>query len=389
MNSFFESIGLNEKDRAEVIQISKQLRTKVKELDYYNSNHIIPDEELLEKIESVLGISRLHIKVKMGIFDREVIMALDKFKLSSSSSINEKSFLNRSNGNEFKPEFSSELGNLFKGDCISYLKTVKSKSYDLIFADPPFNLNKFYLSEIDDNISAGQYLDWCYEWIDECIRTLKPGGSLFLWNLPKWNTFLSSYLNNKLLFRHWISVDIKYSLPISGKLYPSHYSLLYYSKGKPRTFKPDRLPMEVCKNCFSDIKDYGGYKNKMNPYGINLTDVWYDIPPVRHNKYKRRKEANELSIKLIDRIIEMSTEEGDMVFDPFGGSGTTYIVAELKGRKWEGIELGPIDDIVNRFKILEEEKKILNKYRNNYNHLFPPKVKAKRMQLKMWTDESF
>lgn len=51
----------------------------------------------------------------------------------------------------------------------------------------------------------------------------------------------------------------------------------------------------------------------MNPLGISLTDVWYDIPPVRHPKYKARKDANELSVKLLDRIIEMSTDVGDTI----------------------------------------------------------------------------
>jgi site-specific DNA-methyltransferase (adenine-specific) len=136
------------------------------------------------------------------------------------------------------------------------------------------------------------------------------GGSLFIWNLPKWNTSISGYLNNLLTFRHWISVDIKCNLPISARLYPSHYSLLYYCKGeKPKTFHPDRLPMQVCPSCKTDLRDYGGYKDKMNPRGVNLTDVWYDIPPVRHAKYKRR-DANELSLKLLDRVIEMASEEG-------------------------------------------------------------------------------
>lgn len=90
--------------------------------------------------------------------------------------------------------------------------------------------------------------------------------------------------------------------------------------------------MEICPKCFTDLKDYGGYKDKMNPDGTNLTDVWYDIPPVRHSKYKKREGANELSIKLLDRIVEMASEEGDIVFDPFGGSGTTYAVAEIKKR---------------------------------------------------------
>jgi site-specific DNA-methyltransferase (adenine-specific) len=72
----------------------------------------------------------------------------------------------------------------------------------------------------------------------------------------------------------------------------------------------------------------------MSPKGVNLTDVWWDISPVRHAKYKRRNGANELSLKIMDRVIEMSTDEGDLVLDPFGGAGTTYMAAELKGRRW-------------------------------------------------------
>jgi len=149
------------------------------------------------------------------------------------------------------------------------------------------------------------------------------------------------------------------------------------------------MPMEVCPKCLSDIKDYGGYKDKMNPKGINLTDVWDDIPPVRHKKYKGRPEANELSIKLMDRIIEMASNPGDIIFDPFGGSGTTYVVAGIKNRRWVGIELGPVDGIVSRLNEKEKEKEFLNKYRQDYNALFPKKIKEKRKQMKLWTDESF
>jgi site-specific DNA-methyltransferase (adenine-specific) len=262
-------------------------------------------------------------------------------------------------------------------------------SVDLIFADPPFNLNKLYPSNIDDNLKAGQYLRWCEQWIDGCIRILKPGAGLFIWNLPKWNTHLSEYLNHRLTFRHWIAVDIKYSLPIRGRLYPSHYSLLYYCKGeKPKVFHPDRLPMDICPHCVGDLKDYGGYKNKMNPDGVNLTDVWLDIPPVRHKKYKKRNGANELSVKLLDRIIEMASDEGDMVFDPFGGSGTTYAVAEIKKRKWIGIEIGPVDDIIARLENIDDDARYIDKIRQDLNRLITIRDLKRRMDMGWWTPDS-
>ena len=195
--------------------------------------------------------------------------------------------------------------------------------------------------------------------------------------------------NGRMTFRHWISVDIKYSLPIKGRLYPSHYSLLYYCKGeKPSRFHPDRLPMDICPHCVGDLKDYGGYKHKMNPDGINITDVWLDIPPVRHKKYKKRNGANELSIKLLDRIIEMASDEGDIVFDPFGGSGTTYAVSEIKNRRWLGIEIGPVNDILNRFKNIDDDAAYLKKIRKNINCLITKTDLKRRIENNWWTPET-
>jgi hypothetical protein len=124
-------------------------------------------------------------------------------------------------------------------------------------------------------------------WLVELVRVLKPGGFLFLWNLPKWSLTLGARLAAQLT--HWIAVDMKYSLAISGRLYPSHYSLLYFVKGKKAAiFHPDRLPTPCWRHCGGELRDYGSYKNKMNPKGVNLSDVWSDISPVRHAKYKKR-----------------------------------------------------------------------------------------------------
>jgi site-specific DNA-methyltransferase (adenine-specific) len=152
-----------------------------------------------------------------------------------------------------------------------------------------------------------------------------------------------------MTFRHWIAVDIKLSLPIPGRLYPSHYSLLYYTKGKPKTFARPRVPVPVCRHCGGDIKDYGGHRGKLHPAGLNLTDVWTDIPPVRHRATKRRA-ANELSVKLLRRVLEIATEPGDTVLDPFGGSGTTFAAAEELGRRWIGVELGDCEPIARRLR---------------------------------------
>ena len=241
-------------------------------------------------------------------------------------------------------------GALFDCDCMEILPVVRDEVVDTVFADPPFNLGKEYGHNCTDELPDSEYLEWCHRWIRECVRTLKPGGALFLYNLPKWNILLGAYLASLgMAFRHWIAVEISACLPIPGRLPPSHYSLLYYTKGRPKTFRRIRTPILTCRHCGGEVKDYGGHRDAMNPKGVNLKDVWTDIPPVRHWKFKsRERRANALSTKILDRVVEMSTCPGDLVLDPFGGSGTTYAVCENKDRRWLGMEIDFAQEIVER-----------------------------------------
>lgn len=280
--------------------------------------------------------------------------------------------------NKAKKVFETDYGELYRGDCLSTLELMDNDSIDCIFADPPFNLAKDYGKNIDDVLQEELYLEWTRAWLDGCIDKLKPGGALYVYNIPKWAIPIAHHLNQKLTFRSWITVDLTLSMPISGRLYPSHYALLYFIKGKkPRHFAPPRVPIVTCVRCGQEQKDYGGYKKKMNPNGVNIRDVWTDIPPVRHSRYKNR-DANELSLKLLDRVLDISTKEGDLVFDPFGGSGTTYVAAELKKRQWVGSELGDCKPIIKRLKMPKEDINVLRRYRKDVNKLFSDDAIEKR-----------
>jgi site-specific DNA-methyltransferase (adenine-specific) len=260
------------------------------------------------------------------------------------------SYIHCEKANVPSPFHVSDSGVLFSGDCLDILPYVKDNVVDTVFADPPFNLGKTYGKHTNDLRSDDAYVKWCQDWLAECVRILKPGGSIFIYNLPQWNILLGAFLLEQgLWFRHWIAVAISACMPIFGKLHPTHYSILYYSKGKPKTFRRIRTPIETCRHCGGEIKDYGGHRKAMSPNGVTLKDVWTDITPVRHRKFKSEKyQANVLSTKMLERIVEMSTVAGDVILDPFGGSGTTYVVCEVKARYWLGIDIDSCPQIVQR-----------------------------------------
>lgn len=389
-DQFFSALGKEIPDKQTYKYISQLTGIPINRLKYYNQKNIIPTGNDLDVICAEFGVSETYLQLKMGRID---LKTLDLIQKHADTIYEEIKIIDTKKNKEilysFKPTLETNNGTLYNGDCIAVCNTIKNDSVDMVFSDPPFNLDKLYPSNINDSLKEEEYLKWTQEWIKECIRILKPGGSFFLWNLPIWNGKIINYLNGRLNFKHWIATDIKCSLPIQGRLYPSHYSLLYFVKGdKANTFNSDRLPAQLCPKCFGDLKDYGGYKHKMNPLGISLTDIWIDIPPVRHKKYKKRSGSNELNIKLLDRVIEMSTKEGDTIFDPFGGSGTTYIISEIKNRRWIGSEIDNCDIIKERFENIQDEIKYLNEIRGKLNSLFPEKVREERKKRGLWTVES-
>ena len=247
-----------------------------------------------------------------------------------------------------KPVLTTQYGALFSSDCLAILKELKEETVDCVFADPPFNLGKDYKNGFKDKTSEADYYEWCHQWIAECSRILKPGGAFFIYALPEIAVRFAAFMRERLTFRHWIAITMKGSYSRGKKLYPAHYALLYFTRGDPKTFNRVRLPIPVCRHCGGEIKDYGGHRDKLNPEGLNLTDFWDDTSPNRHKKFKVRPGVNELKLVVPERAILMSTDEGDLVLDPFGGGGSTYQAAEKNRRRWLGIEKYDCPYIIKR-----------------------------------------
>ncbi|PKL44903.1 MAG: restriction endonuclease [Planctomycetes bacterium HGW-Planctomycetes-1] len=245
------------------------------------------------------------------------------------------------------------LNQIIQGDCLTLFQNIPDNSVDITFADPPFNLKKKYNST-KDSLALQEYLNWCELWIGEMVRVTKPTGSIFLHNIPKWLTYYSAFLNKIAHFKHWISWDAPTS-PMGKSLQPAHYGILFYAKDPAQTkFYEIRYPHKRCRKCNYLHKDYGGKKAGLHPFGPLMSDVWTDIHRIKHNKY-RDEHPCQLPIHLLERIILMSTDENDIVLDPFSGTGTTAIAAKRLGRKYIGFELDDEYVRISESKLLQEE----------------------------------
>ena len=262
------------------------------------------------------------------------------------------------------------LNTLHRGKCLEVLKKIPSHTVDLAFADPPFNLTINYNGYADQR-EKNDYIGWCKRWLVEYERVLKPGGALVVLNLPKWSVLLADFLcrTKGLYLQNWIVWN---ALPEpKGVLMPAHYSLLYFTKGKTpgrfnycnmengwqpfeeAVFPPDRA--DVCRRTLCIRKR----RASASTWRGELTDIWYDIHRDRRNNRRAiltKTHPCPTPEALIDRVIRLTTNAGDVVLDAFAGVGTTALVAERLDRKYIAIEQ---DDLYN----LAAEKRIVERKR--------------------------
>jgi site-specific DNA-methyltransferase (adenine-specific) len=228
-------------------------------------------------------------------------------------------------------------GSIYCADALEFTKSISTSTVDLIFLDPPFNLGKQYIESDSrhDRRPESEYLLWMQSVLKECIRGLSQGGALYLYHLPKWALRFGAFLDgcDGLSFRHWIAVSMKNGFVRGDSLYPAHYALLYFSKGKASRFQRPKIQPAKCRHCSGTIKDYGGYKGIIEEKGVNLSDVWEDLSPVRHKRTKSRSQ-NELPHALTDRVLSISGFSGGVFVDPFAGSGSAVLSAASAGMKF-------------------------------------------------------
>ncbi len=243
------------------------------------------------------------------------------------------------------------INKIICGDCIELLNGAKEPFADLIFADPPFNIGYQY-DKYNDKLKSEKYIAWTRDWISACFNVLKPNGSFYIAIGDDYAANVKVITDELGLFlRNWIIWHYTFGQQTKNKFARSHTHIFYFTKDKKNfTFNDHAIRVPSDRQLTYNDK-------RANPVGKIPDDVW--------NKYSRVcgtfKERTgwhpcQMPENLLARIVAVSSRPGDLVLDPFSGSGTTTAAAYQLGRKYAGIDISE-KYVENTVKRMAELKK--------------------------------
>ncbi|KUG20973.1 adenine-specific methyltransferase [hydrocarbon metagenome] len=232
---------------------------------------------------------------------------------------------------------------LYHGDCLAFLETIPDESLQLIVTSPPYNIGKEY----EKRLEIDEYLAQQGSVIRECTRALRPEGSI-CWEVgnyvengeivPLDILLYDCFRQNRLKLRNRIIWHFGHGLHCRRRFSGRYESILWFTKGDDYVFDLDavRIPQK-----YPGKKHFQGTKAgeySCNPAGKNPSDVW-DIPNVKSNHIEKTCHPCQFPVALAERLVLALTREGDIVFDPFLGVGSTAVAGILNGRRVAGSEI--------------------------------------------------
>jgi site-specific DNA-methyltransferase (adenine-specific) len=229
---------------------------------------------------------------------------------------------------------------IYHGDCLKALSDIEDESIDLIFADPPYNIGKKFGDFLDAWPSDEAYAEWCYLWISECLKKLKPTGSIYVMTSTQAMPYLDLWLRKKLTILSRIVWHYDSSGVQAKKYFGSLYEPILFGvkDAKNYTFNAADIEVEARTGAVRKLIDYR--KEVPTPYKTTKIpgNTWY-VARVRYRMSEYEEHPSQKPEALLERIIKASSNVGDVVLDPFGGTFTTSAVAQKLGRRSIAIEM--------------------------------------------------
>lgn len=231
---------------------------------------------------------------------------------------------------------------LYYGDCMEFMQTLPDASVQLVVTSPPYNIGKEYETILDIETYKTQQR----QVIEECVRILKPEGSI-CWQvgnyvnngeiIPLDILLYDCFKENGLKLRNRIVWHFGHGLHCTNRFSGRYETINWFTKSDNYIFNLDsvRVPQKYPGKKHFKGPNRGEYSG--NPKGKNPSDVW-DIPNVKANHVEKTDHPCQFPIALVQRLVLSLTNEDDLVFDPFIGVGTTAVAAIINGRRAAGSE---------------------------------------------------
>lgn len=228
-------------------------------------------------------------------------------------------------------------------DNLAFMRPLADESMQLIVTSPPYNIGKSY----EARSSLAEYVKGQAQVISECVRLLSPNGSL-CWQVgnhvhngevfPLDMVLYPIFKEHGIHLRNRVIWHFEHGLHCTKRLSGRHETILWFTKGDDYVFNldPIRVPSK-----YPEKKHFKGPKAGQlsgNPLGKNPSDVWI-IPNVKSNHVEKTVHPCQFPVELIERLVLSMTEEGDAVFDPYMGVGSSVVAAVKHGRKGYGCDV--------------------------------------------------
>lgn len=232
---------------------------------------------------------------------------------------------------------------LYPGDCLKLLETIPTGSLKLVVTSPPYNIGKEY----EKRLKLESYIEQQSAVIHECVRCLSPCGSI-CWQVGNYidngaiiplDTILYPIFSGLgLKMRNRIIWHFEHGLHCTQRFSGRYETIIWFTKSDKYTFNldPIRVPQKYPGKKYFKGPKAGQYS--CNPLGKNPGDLWV-IPNVKSNHVEKTDHPCQFPVELIERLVLSMTDEGDWVFDPFLGTGTSIIAAIRHKRRGAGAEM--------------------------------------------------
>lgn len=248
----------------------------------------------------------------------------------------------------FQVQYTHPHGQLYQGNSLDWLASLDSESVDLVFADPPYNIKK---AEWDNFENQEKYIEWSVQWISQASRILKSTGSLYVCGFSEILADLKYSVSKYFKNCRWLIWHYKNKANLGSDWGRSHESIIHFRKSDQAKINIDdvRIPygahtLKYPSHPQAETSAYGKSKTKKNnnwtpnPKGAKPKDV-IEIPTTCNGMGETTPHPTQKPEELLRKFVLASSQEGDLIIDPFSGSGTTIVVAEQLNRRWMGCDL--------------------------------------------------